>query len=89
VSLVRRWQRRPPEVDAALVTEDNADQVAAWCGGSVREEDGQTVVHLPQSVVPARVGDYVARSVLPGGLGPPYTVRAEVHEWAFRPAVSS
>lgn len=88
MTVVRRWRRRPAEVDAALVTEHNADQVAAWCGGTVRDEDGATVVRLPQSTIPACVGDYVVRSVLPGGLGPAYVIKAEVHEWAYRPSVA-
>lgn len=48
---IRKFTRNPFEVDAVQVTEDNFEQVAAWCGGSivtvheVREENA--LIELP------------------------------------------
>jgi len=33
---VKQYQRRSYEVDAVLVTEENLEAVAKWCGGDVR-----------------------------------------------------
>lgn len=83
MTVARRWRRKPAEVEAAQVTADNLHEVAAWAGGVVRREGGELVVRLPGSMVPAHLGDYIARSVLPDGVGPAHSVKPDVHEAFF------
>jgi hypothetical protein len=81
----QRWQRRPVEVEAMLLADDNADEVAAWASGRVADEGGRTVVRLPSSIVPVQVGDYAVRDVVPDGLGPARPMLAGPFEHFYEP----
>lgn len=80
-----RYQRRANEVDAMQVTETNAVHVADWADGRVdREPQTQKLlVRLPQTTIPACVGDWVVRDVMPDGLGPARAMRDTLFVWAF------
>lgn len=66
---IRKYARKPFDVEAIQVTEANMSRVAAWCGGQPRSEgpdDNPTLyikvkVHRPLSErqTKAYVGDYV------------------------------
>lgn len=80
-----RYGRRPNFVDAMQVSEANAVEVAEWADGRV-DRDLQTwklLVRLPQSKIPACVGDWVVRDVMPDGLGPARPMLDTVFDWAF------
>jgi hypothetical protein len=81
----RRFQRRANEVDAIQVTEGNAVAVAEWADGRVDREPqaGKLLVRLPQTTIPAWVGDWVVRDVMPDGLGPARAMRGTLFDWAF------
>ena len=82
----RQYGRRPNLVDAMQVTEETALDVAEWAGGHVTR-DPQTdklLVRLPQSKIPATVGDWVVRDHLPDGLGPARPMLDNVFDWAFQ-----
>lgn len=84
----QRYGRRPNYVDAAQVTEDNAVEVAEWAGGHVTR-DPQTdklLIRLPQSKIPACVGDWIVRDHMPDGLGPARPMLDNVFSWAFAAA---
>ncbi len=79
------YGRRPNFVDAMQVSEANALEVAEWAGGHV-DRDRQTdklLVRLPQSKIPATVGDWVVRDHLPDGLGAARPMLGNVFTWAF------
>jgi len=81
----RRYQRRTAEVDAIRVTEANAVHVADWADGRVDRETqtGKLLIRLPQATIPACVGDWVVRDVMPDGLGPARAMRDTLFVWAF------
>lgn len=81
----RRYRRRPPEVDAVIVSEDRADEAAVWAGGIVEYLAGHPVIQLPNNTT-AHVGDYLCRSVLPNGLGPAYAMRRQIFEFVYQPS---
>lgn len=83
-----RYGRRPNLVDAMQVTEANAVEVADWANGHVTREPqtDKLLVRLPQSKIPATVGDWVVRDVMPDGLGPARPMLDNVFDWAFAPA---
>lgn len=60
--LVRRYRKRPVEVEAALVTTENQLDVAAWCGGLCRYNEVIEIQTL-EGVMTAQMGDYVIRGV--------------------------
>lgn len=82
---VQRYQRRAVEVDAIRVTEANAVEVADWADGRVDRDSltSKLLVRLPQSTIPATVGDWVVRDVMPDGLGPARAMFDHVMQWAF------
>jgi hypothetical protein len=87
---VQRYGRRPHLVDAMQVSEVNAAEVAEWADGRV-DRDRQTaklLVRLPQSKIPACVGDWIVRDVMPDGLGPARPMLGNVFAWAFTEAGS-
>lgn len=62
-----------------------AVHVADWADGRV-DRDPQAdklLIRLPQSTIPATVGDWVLRDVMPDGLGPARPMLANVFDWAF------
>lgn len=81
----QRYQRRANEVDAIQVTEANAVHVADWADGRVDRDPqtGKLLVRLPQSTIPACVGDWVVRDVMPDGLGPARAMLDHLFTWAF------
>jgi hypothetical protein len=82
---VQRYGRRSYLVDAMQVSEANAVEVADWAGGRVDRETrtGKLLIRLPQSTIPATVGDWVVRDVMPDGHGPARAMLANVFAWAF------
>lgn len=81
----QRYGRRPNMVDAMRVTTANAAHVAEWADGHL-DQDAQTGklhVRLPLSKIPACVGDWVVRDVMPDGLGPARPMLDNVFVWAF------
>lgn len=60
--------RKPFEVDAVKVTEENLEELALWCGGDIRESDGlryiKVNVSFPQSERQTRAfpGDWLLKS---------------------------
>jgi hypothetical protein len=82
----QRYQRRANEVDAMRVTEATAVQVADWAGGYVDRESqtGKLLIRLPQTTIPACIGDWVVRDVMPDGLGPARAMRDTLFDWAFQ-----
>lgn len=82
---VQRYQRRAAEVDAIRVTAANAVHIADWADGRVDRDvqTGKLLIRLPQSTIPATVGDWVVRDVMPDGLGPARAMLDNVFCWAF------
>ncbi len=82
---VQRYQRRAGEVDAVRVTEANAAHVAEWADGRVDRDrqTGKLLVRLPQTQIPACVGDWVVRDVMPDGLGPARPMLDHLFGWAY------
>jgi hypothetical protein len=82
---VQTYGRRPNYVDAVQVTETNAVAVAEWAGGHLARDPqtGKLLVRLPQSKIPACVGDWVVRDHMPDGLGPARPMLDNVFTWAF------
>lgn len=80
-----RYGRRPNLVDAMQVSEANAVEVADWANGHADRDPqtGKILVRLPQSKIPACVGDWVVRDVMPDGLGAARPMLANVFDWAF------
>ena len=80
-----RYQRRANEVDAIRLTEANAVHVADWADGRVDRDrqTGKLLIRLPQTTIPACVGDWVVRDVMPDGLGPARAMLDLHFTWAF------
>lgn len=85
--MIRKYRKKPVVVEAALVTEDNLPEVAAWCGGQVKE------VALPKRCIDiqtlegemrADVGTYVIRGVQ----GEFYPCRADIFEATYEGVLS-
>jgi len=79
------YGRRPNLVDAIQVSEQTAEAVAAWADGKVRRDPqtGKLLVRLPQTTIPAVVGDWVVRDLMPDGLGPARAMRDQLFRWCF------
>ena len=58
-----RYRRRAQPIEAMRFTGDNAEEVIAWCGGSL---DAQQHLHLDGSIHSAQPGDYILREDIPG-----------------------
>lgn len=82
----RRYRRRPPEVDAVIVTTDRADHAAVWACGTVEYLAGHPIIQLPDTTAVAHVGDYLVRAVLPTGLGPAYVMERRIFEHCYQPS---
>lgn len=60
-----KFTRKPFEVDAVQVTDDNIDEVAKWCQGEVKEEDNRPYIKvrvlrvIDERQTKAFVGDWV------------------------------
>lgn len=64
------FRKKPVEIDAILLTRDNAFDVADWCGGrSVwgphvnGEPTAAVLIDTPEGTMTASEGDYVIRGV--------------------------
>jgi hypothetical protein len=60
--VTRLYRRRTAPIEAMLY-DDNADEVIAWCGGHII---GEGKLHLDGSIHPAQPGDYIIRVNVPG-----------------------
>lgn len=80
-----RYSRRPAEVEAIRHDEHNTAEVAAFACGRVDQRDGHTVVRLPKTTIPVRVGDWAVRDVLPDGLGDARCMLDHIMEWGYEP----
>lgn len=82
-----RFRRRLPEVDAVILTPNNADAVAAWCGGRLvtRDVDGveEQQLMIPGSAIPASLGMFVVREAEMSGRWRYYPIKAEVFGFAY------
>jgi hypothetical protein len=69
------------------VSEATAVEVADWADGYVDrdKQTGKLLVRLPQSKIPATIGDWVVRDHLPDGLGPARAMLDHTFVWAFAP----
>lgn len=63
---ISRWTRKPFDVEAVQVTEDNAEEVATWCQGTiVRHEEGGDYIKvrvlrvINEKQTRAYIGDWV------------------------------
>ncbi|MGI5247786.1 hypothetical protein [Dactylosporangium sp. CA-139066] len=81
-----RYARRPNLVDAMQVTEADAVEIADWADGHIDRDPqtGKLQIRLPQSKIPATIGDWVVRDHMPDGLGPARPMLANVFTWAFQ-----
>lgn len=66
------WRKKPVEVEANLLTKENAEAVALWCGGQLVEEinpenedDRYVGINIPtlEGVMRASEGDYIIKGV--------------------------
>ena len=71
MTLVQNYRRKPEPVEAVKLTSANADEVAAWCGGLVVEDqkssdptDIAVSVNFPtlSGVVSLRVGELLVKN---------------------------
>lgn len=69
-------------VEAAQVTDQAAELVAGWCSGRVDRSGGGVLLFTPDSVIAARVGDYIVRR--PDGRC--FPVKRATFELAYTPA---
>ena len=65
------YRRRPVQIEAMRFTRDNAELVAAWCGGLLEDDGTAIVLRLGTSIVRAGLGDWVARGTYPIVIGLP------------------
>lgn len=88
-----RYRRRVPQVEAVLFNGDNASAVASWCGGRTdsRDIDGLPTPHvlLGGSIHPAKPGDYVVRTEIPGDGYRYFPMPANLFEYSYEPVESS
>lgn len=59
---VRRYRKRPVEVEAALLTADNVAEVAGWCHAHTASTDHLLISTL-EGIMRADLGDYVIRGI--------------------------
>lgn len=77
----KKYARMPFEVDAVQLTEENMDEVATWCGGTVIEAKDDDKKHIKVEVVRAmndkQTKAYIGDWVLKAGAGfKVYTAKA-------------
>lgn len=79
------YRRRSDLVEAVQVTSANAIGLAEELGGRVDWLRGERpLLHVPKSMAPARVGDYICRDVTRDQ--PWYPYRRDLFEDAYEPA---
>jgi len=81
------YRRRPVQIEAMRFTRDNAELVAAWCGGLLEDDGTAIVLRLGTSIVRAGLGDWVARETVPPGMEPFgwFPIRGSTFDWAYEP----
>lgn len=69
MSIIEHFRRKPEYIEAALVQEHTAKEIATWCGGQVGREQDRGVDSYLELTVPnvdgnlkARVNSYVVRN---------------------------
>lgn len=71
---VRRYRKRPVEVDAVQVTPSNRGFVAKWSGASISEDRSDMTISTLEGDMKLEVGDYVVKGVA----GEFYPVKAAI-----------
>ena len=81
------YRRRPVRIEAMRLTPDDAERVAAWCGGRLERDGAVLWLQLGTSRIPARLGDWIAREVAPASVEPYgwYPIKSEFFDWAYEP----
>lgn len=87
--MIRKYRKKSVVIEAALVTEDNLDAVAAWCGGAVKgtmlpPSKRCIDIHTREGEMRADVGAYVIRGVR----GEFYPCRGDIFEATYEDVVS-
>lgn len=70
---VKRYRKRPVVIEAVLLTNENQLQVASWCGGMCRLDEGVDIDTL-EGVMTAQISDYVIK----GTHGEFYPVKPDI-----------
>jgi len=60
--MIRRFVKRPVEVEAVQLQLDNRADVAQWCGGYIKRND-DFVISTLEGEMTASIGDYVIKGV--------------------------
>lgn len=82
-----RYRKRPVVIEAKLLTVENADEVACWCGGVVRggpgggSRGGSVLIATLEGTMEAVVGDYVIQGVQ----GEFYPCKPDIFEATYDP----
>lgn len=58
-----RYRQKPIEIEARQITEENFEDVAAWCGGFYYQSGRLLTLATPEGLVAATIGDYVIQGV--------------------------
>lgn len=59
---IRKYRKKPVEIDAMLLRTENVQAVADWCGGKPGLHSG-VVIHTLEGVMKADIGDYVIKGI--------------------------
>lgn len=59
----KRYRKKPVQVEAILVTKENALDVLKWSGGKYTCLDGRPKIETLEGIMNANFGDYVIKGV--------------------------
>jgi hypothetical protein len=81
-----KFVKKPVEIDAELVTEDNLSIIAEWCGGFIDINDltgdRSISIYTLEGIMRANVGDWIIKGVK----GEFYPCRADIFEATYESA---
>lgn len=64
---MQKYMKKPVEVEAVQITEENCHEVAAWCGGNVNREVGHARfgidINTLEGVMLGKLGDWIIKGV--------------------------
>lgn len=85
-SEIGRYVKKPIQVEAVLLTRDNIDRIANWCGGEINkfiDTDGTVrksiKIHTLEGDHMAQIGDYIIRGIV----GEFYPCRGDIFEMTY------
>lgn len=60
-----KFVKKPVEIEAQLITEDNIQEIAVWCDGlyDTRDPYPSIVIYTLEGAMTARIGDYIIKGV--------------------------